>query len=91
MRPLLWLSHPNGCVCCLCHALYGLKQSPRTWYKRCQSTVRQIGLHPSAHDSSLFICHVTSGMIILLFYVDGMIITSSDFVANYEVKRTSFP
>ena len=74
----------------MCHALYGLKQSPCTRYHRCRSIVRQIGLHLSAYDSALFICHVTFGMIILLLYVDDMIITSSNFVANSKVKEHIF-
>lgn len=63
-----------GHVCLLKRSLYGLKQSPRMWFKRLRSFLVLIGFWESKSDPSLFII---SGKTIfyLLVYVDDIIIT----------------
>ncbi|CAL5443960.1 unnamed protein product [Camellia sinensis] len=90
MRPPPGLHHSSGQVCRLRRALYGLKQSPRAWYDRFQTAVTELGFHPSASDSALFLRHTSAGFVALLLYVDDMIITGSDSSAISEVKQHLF-
>ncbi|GMP56799.1 hypothetical protein CsSME_00021139 [Camellia sinensis var. sinensis] len=90
MRPLPSLHHSSGQVCRLRHTLYGLKQSPRTWYDRVQTAITELGFHPSASNSALFLRHTLTGFVALLLYVDDMIITSSDSSVISEIKQHLF-
>ncbi|GMP70396.1 hypothetical protein CsSME_00029266 [Camellia sinensis var. sinensis] len=78
MRPPPGLHHSSG------------QQSPRAWYDRFQTAVTELGFHPSASDSALFLRHTSAGFVALLLYVDDMIITGSDSSAISEVKQHLF-
>ena len=47
-------AHPDH-VCLLQRSPYGLKQSPRAWYQRFATYLRQLGFSASASDTSLFV------------------------------------
>ena len=49
-----------------------------------------IGFQSSAHDSTMFIRRTSTGIVLLLLYVDDMIITRSDSNAISEVKHHLF-
>ncbi|KAH4050789.1 hypothetical protein HBI95_077750 [Parastagonospora nodorum] len=51
-------------------SLYGLKQSPRQWYKKLKGVLNTMGWFSSRHDESVFI-HNESGMY-LTVYVDDL-------------------
>uniref|UniRef100_A0A2N9GQ28 Reverse transcriptase Ty1/copia-type domain-containing protein n=1 Tax=Fagus sylvatica TaxID=28930 RepID=A0A2N9GQ28_FAGSY len=70
-------------VCRLRRALYGLKQAPRAWFAKFSSVVAQQGFTPSSYDSALFIRHTSTGITLILLYVDDMIIT-----ATFSVLRS---
>ena len=53
-------------------SLYGLKQSPRQWYKRFDSFMLLHGLKRSDYDSCVYIKFVDGSPIYLLLYVDDM-------------------
>ncbi|GFS45477.1 hypothetical protein Acr_00g0096310 [Actinidia rufa] len=74
MRPPSSLSSSPILVCCLLWALYGLKQSTCAWYECFQFLVLGIGIQSSAHNSALFIRHTSTGIVLVLLYVDDMII-----------------
>ena len=64
-----------GKVCKLYCSLYGLKQSPRAWFKRFSSTLTRFGYKQGEANHTLFNKHVTSGKRpILIVYVDDIII-----------------
>ncbi|RVX19450.1 Retrovirus-related Pol polyprotein from transposon TNT 1-94 [Vitis vinifera] len=68
-----------GLVCRLCRSLYGLKQSPRTWFSHFSSVVQEFGMFRSTVDHSVFYHHNSSGQCIyLVVYVDDIVITGSD-------------
>ncbi|GMQ01169.1 hypothetical protein CsSME_00047900 [Camellia sinensis var. sinensis] len=90
MRPPLGLHHSSSQVCRLRRALYGLKQSPRVWYDHFQTAVIELGFHPSASDSVLFLRHTSASFVALLLYVDDMIITGFDSSVISEVKQHLF-
>jgi hypothetical protein len=63
-------------VCKLKRSLYGLKQSPRQWYKRFDSFMLSHGFKRSKYDSCVYIKHVNGSPIYLLLYVDDMLIVA---------------
>uniref|UniRef100_A0ACD5WKD8 Uncharacterized protein n=1 Tax=Avena sativa TaxID=4498 RepID=A0ACD5WKD8_AVESA len=63
-------------VCKLKKYLYGLKQSPRQWYKRFDSFMISHGFERSKYDSCVYIKFVDGSPIYLLLYVDDMLIAA---------------
>jgi hypothetical protein len=63
-------------VCKLKRSLYGLKQSPRQWYKRFDSFMLSHGFKRSEFDSCVYIKIVHGSPIYLLLYVDDMLIAA---------------
>ena len=71
----------------LAKSLYGLKQSPRNWFKKLCSALRKFGFQEvKAAD-----CIVTKGsgndLVVLLVYVDDMVIMSESSAAVNKTKR----
>ena len=64
-------------VCKLDKSLYGLKQSPRAWYTKLSTSLLHLGFVTSKNDSSLFICHSSHWLLLVLVYVDDIIVTGS--------------
>jgi hypothetical protein len=65
-------------VCRLKKSLYGLKQSPRQWYKRFDSFMISHGFKRSDYDSRVYLKTVNGSAIYLLLYVDDMLIAAKD-------------
>ena len=66
-------------VCKLRKSLYGLKQSPRTWFECFGKAVKSYGYHHSQADYTMFYKHSKKGKIaILIVYVDDIILTGDD-------------
>src|ERR1044071_4301373 len=64
-------------VCKLKKSLYGLKQSPRQWYKRFDSYMKQLGYNRSPYDCCVYYNEVQGGSrIYLVLYVDDMLIAA---------------
>ncbi|KAL1540760.1 Retrovirus-related Pol polyprotein from transposon TNT 1-94 [Salvia divinorum] len=64
-------------VCKLKKSLYGLKQSPRQWYKRFDSYMIQLGYSRSLYDCCVYHNKADDGsMIYLVLYVDDMLIAA---------------
>jgi hypothetical protein len=78
MCPPHGYSVPEGMVCHIHRSLYGLKQTPRTWFQHFASVATATNFSASAHDLTLFVHESSRGQILLLLYVDDMIITSDD-------------
>ena len=64
-------------VCKLVKSLYGLKQAPRAWYLRLSSFLAAQGFTTTTNDTSLFVKHSATGILILLLYVDDIVVTGS--------------
>jgi hypothetical protein len=72
-------------VCRLKKSLYGLKQSPRQWYKRFDSYMIQIGYIRCEYDCCVYVRILEDGSyIFLLLYVDDMLIATKSMC---EVNR----
>ena len=65
-------------VCRLKKSFYGLKQSPRQWYKRFDSFMLSHGFKRSDYDSCVYLKTVNDLAIYLLLYVDDMLIAAKD-------------
>ena len=65
-------------VCRLRKSLYGLKQSPHVWFGKVNQVVNEFGMQKSKSDHSIFYRNSSSGIILLVVYVDNIIITGSD-------------
>ena len=61
-------------VCKIKRSLYGLKQSPRQWYKMFDSFMMSHGFKRFEFDSCVYIKFVDGSPIYLLLYVDDMLI-----------------
>ena len=74
-------------VCKLNRSLYGLKQSPRCWYKRFDDYISLIGFIRSLYDPCVYYKQLTEGdYIYLLLYVDDMLLAKRDPIKLKEIK-----
>ena len=86
----------KGEVCKLKKSLYGLKQSPRAWFGRFSTTMKEFGYNQSNSDHTLFIKHKEGKVTALIVYVNDMVLTGDDpcemkalqeyLAANFEMK-----
>ncbi|KAJ4720887.1 Retrovirus-related Pol polyprotein from transposon TNT 1-94 [Melia azedarach] len=83
----IYMTQPDGFqvpgkedyVCKLKKSLYGLKQSPRQWYKRFDSYMIEIGYTRSPYDCCVYYSKATNGSLIyLVLYVDDMLIAAEN-------------
>ncbi|KAJ1695555.1 hypothetical protein LUZ63_012253 [Rhynchospora breviuscula] len=70
-------SHPHH-VCLLQKSIYGLKQSPRSWFHKLSTALIEFGFTASQYDPSLFFAHNKGHTTIVLVYVDDILITGSN-------------
>ncbi len=76
----------NGLVCKLKKSLYGLKQSPRQWYKLLDRFLRDKGYRRSNVDPCIYV-KGDEEMIMIALYVDDLIIASNSKFLMKETKR----
>ncbi|KAD4178669.1 hypothetical protein E3N88_27260 [Mikania micrantha] len=75
-------------VCLLKKSLYGLKQSPRQWYRRFDECMIKSGFIRSNFDSCVYTMEYVQGKFIyLLLYVDEMLIACEDIEQIGHVKK----
>ena len=78
-------------VCRLRKSLYGLKQSPRAWFGKFSQVIEKFGLQKGKSDHSVFYWNSSSGIILLVVYVDDIVITESDSTGISSLKSFSSP
>jgi len=87
----------NGRACRFKRSIYGLKPSPRAWFKKFSMTLNQLGYKQRQANHTLFTKHAENGKrSILIVYVDDIIVTGDDMQeidnlnkqlrAEFEVK-----
>ena len=74
-------------MCKLKRSLYGLKQAPRAWFEKFRSTLLHFSFVQSQYDSSLFLRKTTTGLVLLLVYVDDIVITGSDSTLIAQLQQ----
>ena len=78
-------------MCRLRRSLYGLKQSPRAWFRRFSSVVQEFGMLRSTANHSVSYHHNSSGQCIyLVVYVDDIVVTGSDQDGIQKLKQHLF-
>ena len=75
-----------GRVCRLRKSLYGLKQSPRAWFGKFSQATEKFGMKKCESDHSVFYRNSSSGIIVLVVYVDDIVITGSDVTGISSLK-----
>ena len=65
-------------VLLLLRAIYGLKQSGRSWHQDIDAYLRYLHLIPTSSDSNLYYLHTPHKWILLILYVDDIFITGND-------------
>ncbi|KAL0291984.1 UNVERIFIED_CONTAM: Retrovirus-related Pol polyprotein from transposon TNT 1-94 [Sesamum calycinum] len=74
-------------ICKLKKSLYGLKQSPRQWYKRFDSYMLQIGYKWCEYDCCVYVKGLHDGSsIFLLLYVNDMLIVAKNMYDVLALK-----
>ena len=95
-QPLGFETHDREThVCKLKKSLCGLKQAPRTWYRRINSFLSRLGFTKSKANSNLYYKVKEGNLVILLLYVDDLCVTGMDgliadtkrkLAAEYKMK-----
>ena len=75
-----------GRVCRLHKSLYGLKQSPCTWFGKFSQVIEKFGMQKSKSYHSVFYRNPEAGIILLVLYVDDIVITGSDMTGISSLK-----
>eukprot|EP00253_Pinus_taeda_P031537 PITA_31537 len=65
-------------VCKLNTYLYGLKQSPRMWYKKFDTFIRGLGFTRSKADHCVYFKLIGDRVIYVVLYVDDMLLVGND-------------
>ncbi|KAG8483366.1 hypothetical protein CXB51_022321 [Gossypium anomalum] len=73
------VSEKEDYVCLMKKSLYGLKQSPKQWYKRFDSFMTSHDFKRISFDSCVYFKKNSDGSFVyLLFYIDDMLIAAKD-------------
>ena len=81
-------SSSPGMVAKLRRSLYGLKQAPRAWFEKFQEALLHLDFHPSQYDPSMFLHHASSGITVLLVYVDDIVITGPNAKMIHDLQAS---
>jgi hypothetical protein len=84
MRPPKDIKLPNGYCLMVIRALYGFRQSPRSWYQKLRDTLIHWGWRMSAYDPCVFINDRTG--LILEVHVDDINVMGKDLQAILDFK-----
>ncbi|KAE8664189.1 Detected protein of unknown function [Hibiscus syriacus] len=74
-------------VCRLKKSLYGLKQTPRQWYKKFDSFMGSSGFTRCQANHCCYIKKFDNNFIILLLHVDDMLVAGSDMQEIINLKQ----
>jgi hypothetical protein len=79
--------HNKKLVCKLKKSLYGLRQSPRQWYKKFDSFMVSLNFTRSEYDHCVYFKKLENDMfIILVLDVDDMLMASKSMVEINKLK-----
>jgi hypothetical protein len=67
----------EGKVLCLCKALYGLRQAPRAWNAKLDSTLKGMGFEQSPHEAAIYRRGNGGNALLVGVYVDDLVITGT--------------
>ena len=94
LEETIYMQQPEGFVedntkvCLLKKSLYGLKQSPRQWYRRFDEFLIKAGFVRSNYDSCVYMMRRNEKVILyLLLYVDDILMASSEMQEIQKLKK----
>jgi hypothetical protein len=67
----------EGKVLRLRKALYGLRQAPRAWHAKLDSTLRRMGFEQSPHEAAVYWRNNGGNVLLVGIYVDDLVITGT--------------
>jgi len=67
--------------------LYGLKQASHAWFDKFHYTLLAFHFTRSQFDSSMFLLKTSTGIVLLLVYIDGIVITSFDTTLIKQLQQ----
>ncbi|XP_068644708.1 uncharacterized mitochondrial protein AtMg00820-like [Aristolochia californica] len=70
-----------------CKLVYNIKHNPNGTIARLKARLVAKGFYRCSVDHSIFVENTTRGKVILAVYVDGIILTGSDFEGNQKIKE----
>lgn len=73
-------------VCKLNHFLYGLNQTPKTWFENFCNILIGFSFTHSHYDSFIFLQRTSNGIVMLIIYVDD-IVTNSNITVISEIQK----
>lgn len=74
-------------VCKLEKALYGLRESPRTWYECFDEFVKKVGFKRSKYDYCLYVLASEDDIMYLIIFVDDLLICGKNKRKIDEIKK----
>jgi hypothetical protein len=96
LKEIVYIVQPEGfvitgkehLVCLLHKALYGLKQSPHTWWGTIGMKLASFGLIRSEYDYNLFYSKNTTGIAVVIIYVDDILVTRNDNIRMDSIRKS---
>ena len=81
----------TGRVCKLEKALYGLRESPRAWYKCLDDYLRELGFEKSKVNYCAYFIKIEKEKVYLIIFVDDLLICSKNekLIAFIKKKLTT--
>jgi hypothetical protein len=73
--------------CKLKKSLYELKQASRQWYNKFDEVIRSFGFNENKVGNCIYVKFKGKDFTILVFYIDDILLASSDKNMFYETKR----
>jgi hypothetical protein len=83
----------DGKVLRLRKAIYGLRQAPRAWNAKLDSTLKSMGFMPSPHEAAIYRRGNGENALLVCVYVDDLVITGAkdaEVVAFKEEMKVTF-
>jgi hypothetical protein len=95
MEEVIYMKQPEGfvvkgkkdLVCKLKISIYGLKQSPRMWYKKFDTYILSLGFMRSKFDHCIYSKEEGGCFIYVALYFDDMLLIGNNMDAIKEVKK----
>ena len=90
LEETIYMRQPKGFavddrVCLLQKSLYGLKQSPRQWYKKFDDFLIKMEFKRCSYDSCVYVLH-QENYLYLLMYLDDILVASCNKCMINDLK-----